>query len=58
VTETPKVPTKTEEVKKGSEGLLYNKPSSNAMKEVDDENQNEILKKNENERIKKKKEIY
>jgi hypothetical protein len=42
VTETPKEPTKTEEVKKGSEGPLDNKPSSNNMKEGDDENQNEI----------------
>jgi hypothetical protein len=45
VTETPKEPKKTEEVKKGSEGPLDNKPSYNNMKEGDDEKQNEIKKK-------------
>ena len=41
VTGNPKEPTKTEEVKKGSEGPLDNKiPSSNAKKEGDEENQN------------------
>jgi hypothetical protein len=41
VTGTPKEPTKTEEVKKGSEGPLDNKiPSSNAKKDGDEENQN------------------
>jgi hypothetical protein len=41
VTETPKEPTKTEEIKEGSKGPLVNKPSSNAMKQKDDDNKNE-----------------